>query len=197
MSSAHIKKSLERSLKVIEEVSKDDKIIKMLEKISIATIDTYRKDGKSMFMGNGGSAADAQHFSAEFVSKFNFDRPGLASISLSTDTSVLTAIANDYGYENLFSRQIQALGKCDDILFAFSTSGTSKNVINGLKEARRKNIKTVSFIGSNDLEQMSELSDYCIKVPSKVVSIIQECHGILGHIVCDYVEREIFGNKPD
>jgi len=197
MSSTHIKKSLERSLKVIEEVSKDDEIIKILEKISIATIDTYRKDGKSMFMGNGGSAADAQHFSAEFVSKFNFDRPGLASISLSTDTSVLTAIANDYGYENLFSRQVQALGKCDDILFAFSTSGTSKNVINGLKEARRKNIKTVSFIGSNDLEQMSELSDYCIKVPSKVVSVIQECHGILGHIVCDCVEREIFSNSPD
>lgn len=134
--------------------------------------------------------------SAEYVSRFMFDRPGLPSIALTTDTSALTAIGNDYGFENLFSRQIQALGAEGDVLFAYSTSGTSPNIIKGLVEARSKGIKTIGMTGSKPQSQeMSDLCDITIKVPSLETPYIQEGHLIIGHLICLHVEDIIFSNK--
>ena len=141
--------------------------------------------------GNGGSAADAQHISAEFVSRFYFDRPGLPSVALTTDTSALTAIGNDYGYENVFSRQIEALGNAGDIFIGISTSGKSKNVVNALISANKKEIYTVGLIGENG-GLMEKLCKYCIKVPSSETPRIQESHILIGHIICGMVEDKIF-----
>ena len=194
MNKKFITNALSSSAKVILKVSESEQIISLLESISEATVDAYNNNKKTLFIGNGGSAADAQHLAAEFVSRFNFDRPALASLALTTDTSVLTAISNDYGYENVFSRQVQAIGVRGDILFAFSTSGTSKNIIKALKVAKEKEMIVVSFTGEYS-DQLSDLSDYCIKIPSKTTSIIQECHGIIGHIICSYVEEVIFAER--
>ena len=141
--------------------------------------------------GNGGSAADAQHIAGEFVSRFAFDRPGLAAIALTTDTSILTAIGNDYGYEKLFSRQVQALGSKGDIFIGYSTSGRSPNVLRAFEEARSKGIVCVGFTG-NKGGPMIELCDFLLAVPSDETPKIQEGHLVLGHILCGLVERAMF-----
>jgi D-sedoheptulose 7-phosphate isomerase len=154
------------------------------------------KKGKLLFAGNGGSAADAQHMSAEYVSRFMFDRPGLPSVALTTDTSALTAIGNDYGFEKLFSRQIQALGVEGDLLFAYSTSGTSPNIIAALKEAKGKHIQCIGMTGSKPQSQlMAELCDITIRIPSDCTPHIQEGHLVVGHLICLGVERLMFSEK--
>lgn len=154
------------------------------------------KKGKLLFAGNGGSAADAQHMSAEYVSRFMFDRPGLPSVALTTDTSALTAIGNDYGFEKLFSRQIQALGVEGDLLFAYSTSGTSPNIIAALKEARGKNIQCIGMTGSRPQSQvMAEWCDITIRIPSDSTPHIQEGHLVVGHLICLGVEQLMFSEK--
>ena len=142
--------------------------------------------------GNGGSAADAQHLAAELVSRFNFDRPGLAALALTTDTSVITAIGNDYGYECLFARQLSAVGVAGDVFIAISTSGRSPNVMRGLEEGRRKGLLTVGFTGQPG-GTMPPLCDHCIRIPSAETPKIQEGHIVLGHIICGLIERELFG----
>jgi D-sedoheptulose 7-phosphate isomerase len=166
--------------------------------VQAATLVTnaYKNNKKTLLAGNGGSAADAQHIAGEFVSRFYFDRPGLASIALTTDTSVITAIGNDYGYEKLFARQVQALGNEGDIFIGISTSGNSPNVLKALEVCKEKGIITIGLTGVTG-GKMNDLCDLCIKVPSPETPRIQEAHILIGHIICCIVEEEIFAEyKP-
>jgi len=183
-----VKKSYETKQAIYE----NSELMKLIQEVSKVTAEAYKKGQKTLIAGNGGSAADAQHIAGEFVSRFYFDRPGLASIALTTDTSILTAIGNDYGYEKLFSRQVQANGVKGDIFIGISTSGKSKNILKALKECKEKGIVTIGFTGQNGGD-MKELCDYCICVPSSETPRIQESHILLGHIICAVVEEEIFG----
>jgi D-sedoheptulose 7-phosphate isomerase len=154
-------------------------------------VDSLRAGGKLMVCGNGGSAADAQHWAGELVSRFHYDRPGLPAIALTTDTSILTAIGNDYGYERLFARQVEALGRPGDVLFALSTSGRSPNILAALKAAKERQIVTVGFTGASG-GTMRELCDICLRIPSDSTPRIQEGHEVLGHAICAMVEAAIF-----
>ena len=146
--------------------------------------------GKIIFFGNGGSASDSQHLCAEFVGRYKKDRSPLAAISLNTDTSILTAVANDMGYEKVFERQIEALAKKEDVIFAISTSGNSKNVINAVVAGKKMGIKIIALTGKKESE-LSNLSDVSIKVPSDKVNHIQEMHIIIGHFICEIIEKNI------
>jgi D-sedoheptulose 7-phosphate isomerase len=187
-------KEILESKEVIDAILADEKLISRIENIALECIQCIKRGGKILLAGNGGSAADAQHIAAEFVSRFAFDRPGLPAIALTTDTSILTAIGNDYGYENLFSRQIQAIGRKGDVFIGYSTSGKSPNIIKALNEARNTGLITVGFTGSN-IGEMSNLSDHLLEIPSKSTPKIQEGHLIVGHLICGLVENSIF-KKP-
>lgn len=189
----YILKSFKETCEVINLLSNDKNFHNVIEDVSNLCCDAINKGGKLMLAGNGGSAADAQHIAGELVSRFMFDRPGLPAIALTTDTSILTAIGNDYGYEKIFSRQIQANGDINDIFFAYSTSGKSINIIEGLKEAKEKKIQTVGLSGSkSDDNEMVKYCDYFIQIPSKSTPIIQECHLVTGHIICGLIETKMF-----
>jgi D-sedoheptulose 7-phosphate isomerase len=153
-----------------------------------------RQGGKLMFAGNGGSAGDAQHIAGEFVSRLNFDRAPLAGLALSTDTSVLTAIGNDYGYDKIFERQVLGLGNRGDIFVGISTSGRSPNILRGLEAARKKGIGTIGFTG-RDPRDMTALCDHTLKAPSDSTPLIQQIHITAAHIVCGLVERAMFAPK--
>ncbi|MGQ0697173.1 MAG: D-sedoheptulose-7-phosphate isomerase [Panacagrimonas sp.] len=152
-----------------------------------------RAGNKVMLAGNGGSAADAQHIAAEFVSRFEFDRPGLPSISLTTDTSMLTAIGNDYGYEHVFARQVQANGRAGDVFIGISTSGNSKNVILAVESCRKMGIATVALCGAGG--RLKEVCDHVLAMPSTHTPRIQECHSLVGHAICAMVEERIWGQE--
>jgi D-sedoheptulose 7-phosphate isomerase len=188
----YIENQVQESYKVTQEIYKDKKLMALIKSVALKMISIYKSGNKVLLAGNGGSASDAQHIAGELVSKFYFDRPGLAAISLVTDTSVLTAIGNDLGYENIFSRQIAANGVRGDMFIGISTSGNSENIIKALKECRKNNIITVGLSG-NDGGKMKELCDYCICVPSIETPRIQENHIMIGHIICAVVEEELFG----
>jgi len=190
----NIQKSIKDSISVKNEILNNPLMISEIEKIASATIQAYKNGNKTIFAGNGGSAGDSQHLAGELVSRFYFDRPALASISLTTDTSILTAIGNDYGYEQVFSRQIEANGNAGDIFFAISTSGNSQNIIQAVKVAKEKNIIVVGFTGKNGGE-LAKLSDFIIKVPSDSTPRIQESHILIGHIVAELVEKKLFNNS--
>ncbi|MCR6575358.1 SIS domain-containing protein, partial [Campylobacter insulaenigrae] len=145
----YIKSHFADSIKVKNEILNDENLLNLIKQTSLKILDTYKKGNKTLLAGNGGSAADAQHIAGEFVSRFYFDRPGLASIALSTDTSIMTAIGNDYGYENLFSRQVQAQGVSGDVFIGISTSGNSKNIIKALELCKEKNIISVGLTGAS------------------------------------------------
>ena len=156
-----------------------------------ACISCLRNGGKILLAGNGGSAADAQHIAGEFVSRFAFDRPGLPAIALTTDTSILTAIGNDYGYEKLFARQVQALGNQGDVFIAYSTSGKSPNILRALEEAKGKGLFCIGLTGNRG-GPMAELCQVLLAVPSADTPKIQEGHLVLGHILCGLVENAMF-----
>lgn len=164
-----------------------------LEAATKACITCLQGGGKILLAGNGGSAADAQHIAGEFVSRFAFDRPGLPAIALTVDTSILTAIGNDYGYEKLFTRQVQALGNKGDVFIGYSTSGKSPNIISAFAEARAKGLVCIGLTGNRG-GPMRDLCDYLLEVPSSDTPKIQEGHLVLGHILCGLVEQAIF--KP-
>ncbi len=151
--------------------------------------DSLRQGGKLLICGNGGSAADAQHWAGELVSRFHYDRPGLAAIALTTDSSIMTAIGNDYGYERLFARQVEALGRPGDVLFALSTSGRSPNILAALAAARTRGLFTVGFTGAGG---MAAPCDLCLRIPSASTPRIQEGHEVLGHAICAMVEAALF-----
>ncbi|MDQ2067259.1 SIS domain-containing protein [Xinfangfangia sp. CPCC 101601] len=164
----------------------------ILAQVAELYIDRLRAGGTLLFCGNGGSAADAQHIAGEFVSRFHFDRPGLAAIALSTDTSILTAIGNDYGYDRIFARQVQALGRRGDVLTVLSTSGNSPNVIKAITAARDGGLTVVGLGGGNG-GAMAELCDHLLLAPSAVTPRIQECHLASYHLLCALVEARMFG----
>ncbi|ATE69404.1 D-sedoheptulose 7-phosphate isomerase [Campylobacter jejuni] len=188
----YIKEHFQESILVKEQILKDENLITLIKNASLEVIKAYKNGNKTLLAGNGGSAADAQHIAGEFVSRFYFDRPGIASIALTTDTSVLTAIGNDYGYENLFARQVQAQGVKGDVFIGISTSGNSKNILKALELCKQKEIISIGLSGASG-GAMNELCDYCIKVPSICTPRIQESHILIGHIICAIVEEELFG----
>lgn len=157
-------------------------------------VESLRAGGKLLFFGNGGSAADAQHLAAEFVGRYVNDRSPLAAIALTTDTSVLTAIGNDYGFDQVFVRQIRALGRRGDVAIAISTSGRSRNVILGIEAAREAGLATIALTGG-DGGELAPIVDIAIVVPSDVTARIQECHITIGHVLCEYVDRELIGGS--
>ncbi|ELL1191001.1 D-sedoheptulose 7-phosphate isomerase [Campylobacter jejuni] len=189
---SYIKEHFTDSILAKEQILKDENLITLIKNASLEVIKAYRNGNKTLLAGNGGSAADAQHIAGEFVSRFYFDRPGIASIALTTDTSILTAIGNDYGYENLFARQVQAQGVKGDVFICISTSGNSKNILKALDLCRQKGITSIGLSGASG-GAMNELCDYCIKVPSTCTPRIQEAHILIGHIICAIVEEELFG----
>ena len=194
MRTAKIVDGISETIKVLNLIQADDDIIFAVDKITTSCINAIQGGHKIIFIGNGGSAADAQHLAAEFVSSFSFDRPGLPALSLTTDTSVITAIANDYSYDVLFKRQIEAVGNTGDILIAISTSGRSQNILTGIKAAQEKGIFTVGFTSTKGSE-VAVLCDCSVSVPSAITANIQEAHITLGHIICGLVEQELFGRK--
>jgi len=189
-----VKSQVEASIQVKQAVLQDTELLKLIEKVSSVIIDAYKNGKKTLLAGNGGSAADAQHIAGELVARFYFDRPGLPSIALTTDSSVMTAIGNDYGYERLFARQVQALGNEGDVFIGISTSGNSPNIIKALEACKEKGIITVGLTGLNG-GKMAGMCDICIKVPSNETPRIQEVHILVGHIICCIVEEELFGDQ--
>lgn len=191
-----ILKQIAQSISVKQQLLDNTNLIEQIANAAKVIINAYQTNKKTLLAGNGGSAADAQHIAGEFVSRFYFDRPGLASMALTTDTSIITAIGNDYGYEKLFARQLQANGVAGDVFIGISTSGSSKNVVEALRMCKEKGIFSIGLTGSKQ-GTMDELCDICIKVPSTETPRIQECHILIGHIICCLVEEEIFGHlKP-
>lgn len=187
-----LSKQVKESYEVKKSILDNKELMNLIQEVSNKAVEIYKNGNKTLIAGNGGSAADAQHIAGEFVSKFYFDRPGLASIALTTDTSIITAIGNDYGYEKIFSRQIEANGISGDMFIGISTSGNSTNVLEALKACKEKGIVTVGLTGQKG-GKMNELCDYCIKVPSNETPRIQESHILVGHIICAVVEEELFG----
>ncbi len=192
-----IKAEILKTLETIEKVLHDSELQEQLIIIAKKCIQALKNDNKLLFAGNGGSAADSQHLAAELVSKLNYDRPGLCAIALTTDTSALTAIGNDYGYEKAFSRQVEAIGKKGDVLIAISTSGNSANILMAINAAKQKQLITVGFT-KNESCKMHDLCDFVIKVSSNRTPNIQEAHIMLGHILCGLIEDAMFGetHKP-
>lgn len=188
----YIKNEIIKTQDVCKKIIEDQLIMTEIETISSSLVNCLNNGNKILLMGNGGSAADAQHIAAEYVSRFNFDRPGLSAVALTTDTSALTAIGNDYGFDMVFSRQIQAIANKDDVVIAYSTSGKSKNIINALQEAKNKGLITVGMTGASKDNLMNKYSDYLINIPSENTAKIQEGHAIVGHIICGLVEKVIF-----
>ena len=187
----YIADQIGQALEVLTAMQADTALPKAIEAASQACIDSLKAGGKLLFAGNGGSAADAQHMAGEFVSRFMFDRPGLAAVALTTDTSILTAIGNDYGFEKLFERQVQALGRRGDVLVAYSTSGRSPNILRALHTARSIGMCTIGFTGNRG-GPMIELCDHVLATPSPDTPKIQEGHLVMGHILCGLVERTMF-----
>ena len=176
---------------IVGRMLNDTALLAAAEAASRACIECVKSGGKVLLAGNGGSAADAQHIAGEFVSRFEFDRPGMAAVALTTDTSILTAIGNDYGYERVFARQVQALGQRGDVFIGYSTSGKSPNILRAFEEARGKGLACIGFTGNRG-GPMRELCDHLLEVPSADTPRIQEGHLVLGHILCGLVEQNIF-----
>ncbi len=174
----------------IEVVSKLTSIVPNIKSIGEQLVRCLNKGGKIVWMGNGGSAADSQHLAAELVGRYQRERQGLASIALTTDSSILTAVSNDYGYETVFARQIQALCTKQDIVIGISTSGNSKNIINGIKAAKDIGIYTVALLGGSG-GALKELVDLSLIVPSDKTARIQEAHILIGHILCEMLDESI------
>lgn len=186
--------ALSSSLEIMQRMQADPAFAPLLHQVCEVCVESYRKSGKLLIAGNGGSAADAQHFAGELVSRFEFDRPPLAAIALTTDTSILTAIGNDYGYRDVFSRQILAHGLHGDIFVAISTSGNSGNILDAIVTARKIGLTVVGLSGQTGGE-MKDLCDYCICAPSSSTPRIQECHLVIEHTICGYIEEAIFGDS--
>ena len=186
-----IRTQLTESVKTKQALLADLSLMEKITVVARLVVDAYKSGHKTMWAGNGGSAADAQHMAGELVNKFTFDRPGLAALSLSTDTSIITAIGNDYGFDRLFARQVEAQGCAGDVFIGISTSGKSPNLVNALDACREKGITSVAIVGANPCPM--DDYDYVIHVPSTVTPRIQECQTLIGHILCYIVEQELFG----
>lgn len=189
-----IKQRLQESINLKNEILNDDYTLKQIERVALAIITAYKNNKKVLLMGNGGSASDAQHICAELVGRYVMERKGLPAVTLNVNTSNITAIANDYSYDVIFQRELEALGQEGDVAIGFTTSGNSKNVYNALKVAKEKNITTIGFLGK-DGGICKDVCDIAIILKSNQTARIQESHITMGHIICELVESEIFNEK--
>jgi D-sedoheptulose 7-phosphate isomerase len=183
------------SLAALERATKDAALLATAHAIAAAIINALRSGNKILLIGNGGSAADAQHIAAEIVGRYKQERPGYAAIALTTDTSALTSIANDYGFEQVFARQIEGLGQRGDVLLAFSTSGSSANITAGLRLARARGLVTIGFTGTRG-EAMRALCDHLFVSPTDDTPVVQQIHLTAAHGICDEVERAMIAEGP-
>lgn len=189
---AYITSQIQETQRVMSAMLADHTLVARVEAAAKACIHAMKSGNRILLAGNGGSAADAQHIAGELVSRFAFDRPGLSAIALTTDTSILTAIGNDYGYERLFARQIQSHGRKGDVFIAYSTSGKSPNILLALREARERGLICIGLTGNRG-GPMPGLCDHILEVPSADTPKIQEGHLVLGHTLCGMIENAIFG----
>jgi D-sedoheptulose 7-phosphate isomerase len=188
----HIRKVFQNSIDLKQAMLVDAEVIALVEQLATLCVSCFQKDGKLLFCGNGGSAADAQHLAAEFSGRFYFDRPPLYAEALHVNTSYLTAVGNDYGYDETYARMVKAMGRKGDVLFALSTSGNSKNILRAVAVAREQEMTIIGFTGQTG-GQLAAHCDYLLAVPSQDTPRIQECHMLVGHLICELVERELFG----
>ena len=188
---SYISAQIAEARRVMSDMLADESLLSTLAAAAGACIESLQRGGKILLAGNGGSAADAQHIAGELVSRFAFDRPGLPAIALTTDSSILTAIGNDYGYEKLFSRQVQAHGNKGDVFIGYSTSGKSPNILRAFEEARARGLVCIGLTGNRG-GPMRKLCDHLLEVPSGDTPKIQEGHLVLGHILCGLIENTIF-----
>ncbi len=186
-----VRKSIEASVAVKEKLLRDSGLVATVGKVTEILIHALGAGNKLLLFGNGGSAADAQHIAAEFVGRFAFDRPALPALALSVNTSCVTAIGNDYGFDLVFSRQIEALGRHGDVALGITTSGKSPNVLRAMSTAKKMGLQTVGLTGANG-GPLAGVVDYCICAPSTETPRIQECHILIGHIISELVEQTIF-----
>jgi D-sedoheptulose 7-phosphate isomerase len=189
-----VRRSIETSITVKQRLLSNAEVVSAIATVSQILIEALKKGNKPLLFGNGGSAADAQHIAAEFVGRFAFDRPALPSLALSVNTSSITAIGNDYGFDLVFARQIEALGCAGDVAIGISTSGNSPNVLKALAVAKKMGLHTVALTGATGGTLKSSV-DYCICAPSNDTPRIQECHILIGHTIAELVEQEIFHEK--
>ena len=189
--SERISAEFNKTIAVLQQMSSDMALHGLIQQAADASVQALKKGNKILFAGNGGSAADAQHWAGELVSRFYYDRPGLPGIALTTDTSILTAIGNDYGYDYVFARQVEALGQQGDVLYAISTSGNSRNIVRAVEAARDRRMTVIGFTGQGG-GQLGDMCDLCFRVPSDETPRIQEGHEALGHMLCALIEAEMF-----
>jgi D-sedoheptulose 7-phosphate isomerase len=189
-----IRTTMESAIATMQSLRADAALVSALSKIAQSLIHALRQGNKIILFGNGGSASDAQHIATELVGRFAFDRPALPAISLAENTSSITGIANDFGFERVFSRQIEALARPGDVVIALSTSGNSPNVLHGVATANKADLLTVGLTGRSG-GKLRSLVKECICVPSDETPRIQECHALIGHILSQVVEQELFGQK--
>lgn len=188
----YIRAQIADSAATKQAILENQELINTIVNVAKACVEVYRHGKKTILAGNGGSAADAQHIAAELVGRYGFDRPSIPSLALTTDTSNLTAIGNDYGYDKVFSRQLEGMSQEGDLFIGISTSGNSQNIINAFESARDRGVTTVALVG-RDGGKMGSMADYAIIVPSNATPRIQESHILIGHILCDIIEKELFG----
>lgn len=188
----YIQRQIADSAATKQAILEDEALIDVIVSVAKACVAVYRSGKKTLLAGNGGSAADAQHIAAELVGRYGFDRPSIPSLALTTDTSNLTAIGNDYGYDKVFSRQLEGMAQEGDLFIGISTSGNSQNVINAFESAKERGVTTVALVG-RDGGKMAQMADFAIVIPSNATPRIQESHILIGHILCDIIEKELFG----
>lgn len=188
---ANIKEILLKSIGAKEQVANDPALLQRIQDVTVACITCFRGDGKILLCGNGGSAADAQHLAAEFSGRFYHDRDPLFAEALHVNTSYVTAVGNDYGYDQIYSRIVRAKGRTGDVLIGLSTSGNSANVVKAMEQARSQGMITVAMTGATG-GVMRDHADHLINVPSTDTPRIQECHITIGHIICELVEQDLF-----
>ncbi len=193
MLSTRIKEIIAASVQVKQQVLADNELIERIQASVLTIASAFKKGNKVLFCGNGGSAADAQHLAAEFSGRFYKNRDALPAEALHCNTSYLTAVANDYSYDVIYSRLVEGIGNEGDILVGLSTSGNSVNIVKAFESAKQKRLITIGFTGSNG-GRMKNLSDYLFDVPSSDTPRIQECHIMIGHIICEMVESKLFSS---
>jgi D-sedoheptulose 7-phosphate isomerase len=186
-----VSRSIEASIAAKQRLLNSAELIMTVAKVSEILVDALGQGNKALLFGNGGSAADAQHIAAEFVGRFAFDRPALSALALSVNTSCLSAIGNDYGFDVVFSRQIEALGRSGDVAIGITTSGNSPNVLRAVTVAKKMGLRTIALTGGTG-GKVKDAVDHCICVPSNETPRIQECHILIGHIISELVEQTIF-----
>jgi len=190
-----VRRRIRDSLRVKEALLADD-LVDALVRVAETLVAAYRRDGKVLLFGNGGSAADAQHIAAELEGRYLHDRPALHALALHANTSALTAIANDYGYARVFARPVEAAVRPGDVVIGISTSGNSENILEGVRAARAQGAVTVALTGAGG-GRLKGLVDHCLAVPSAETPRIQEAHILIGHILCELVEQELFPRAPE